>query len=230
MQKKILFILLIAVISMVTMGADKESKKQAKNQKIYEVKSKFFYSDDGGITYGDSRKEFKVGERVYMKLDIEITEKKGEGRNLFFFIGGGAAVGTGAGAVAGSFIPVLGNIIGAIGGATAGGIVGTVSYFATKPNLDVVECKLQIPNITSVDARYFDGSPITPIVDEFLGITTYPIKIKISGKKSEEITNSEWSFTFQFIPNAESEITMKLTFDDNIAEEYGMINTIIFVK
>lgn len=191
MQKKILFILLIAVISMVTMGADKESKKQAKNQKIYEVKSTFFYSDDGGITYGDSKKEFKVGERVYMKLDIDITEKKGEGRNLFFFIGGGAAVGAGAGAVAGSFIPVLGNIIGAIGGATAGGIVGTVSYFTTKPNLDVVECKLQIPNITSVDARYFDGIPITPIVDEFFGITTYPIKIKISGKKSEDITNLE---------------------------------------
>lgn len=53
------------------------------------------------------------------------------------------------------------------------------------------------------------------------------MKIGISYEKSEDITNS---FLFQFIPNKESEISMRLIFDDNIAEQYDRMNTLIFVK
>lgn len=176
MTKKILFILLIGIVSILSIQCSKESK-QAKNQKSYEAKSQFYYSDDAGRTYGNSRKEFKVGETVYMRINIEVSKKK---------------------------------------------------RFA--PSLDFVECQLILPNITSVDAKYYDGTVITPFIDEFSGITTYPLKIGISDKKSEDITNLEWSFTFQFIPNKESEISMKLIFDDNIAEQYDRINTIKFVK
>ena len=138
----------------------------------------------------------------------------------------GAAAGAGLGTV----IPVIGNIVGGIVGGIIGGVAVISSYFFTNQPLDFVNCELIIPNITSVDAKYYDGTIITPLVDEFDGITTYPIKIGISDKKSEDITNLEWSFTFQFIPNKESEISMKLIFDDNIAEQYDRINTIKFVK
>ena len=115
-----------------------------------------------------------------------------------------------------------------------GGIIGGVavvsSYFFTNQSLDFVNCDLIIPNITSVDAKYYDGTVITPLIDEVAGITTYPLKIGISDKKSEDITKLEWSFTFQFIPNKASEISVKLIFDDNIAEQYDRMNTIRFVK
>lgn len=245
MTKKIL-ILLVVVISIITIGA-KESK-QAKNQKSYETRASFYYSDDGGKTYTSGRKEFKVGETVYMKVVIEITEKKPA--NTVAYIGGGSGLGAGVGAVAGAAATVagVGAATGAAagaatgapfgplllatsaGGAVVGALVGLGLYFFAKPSLDFVECKLKIPNITSVDAKYYDGTVITPLKDEANGITTYPLKIKISDKKIENLKNSEEYFTFQFIPNKESEISVKLIFDDNIAEGYDRMNTIRFVK
>ena len=261
MTKKIL-ILLVVVISIITIGA-KESKQaknqrkhQAKNQKSYETRASFYYSDDGGKTYTSGRKEFKVGETVYMKVVIEITEKKPA--NTVAYIGGGSGLGAGVGAAAGAAATVAGagaatgSAAGAAtgaaagaaagapfgplllatsaGGAVVGALVGLGLYFFAKPSLDFVECELTIPNITSVDAKYYDGIVITPLKDEVNGITTYPLKIKISDKKIENIKNSEEYFTFQFIPNKESEITTTLIFDDNIAEGYDKINTIKFVK
>lgn len=180
MKKKILFILLIGIVSLISIqcSKDKKEKKQEKNQKNYEVKSQFFYSDDAGKTYGDSRKEFKVGETVYMKINIEAIFKKD---------------------------------------------------FIFSRSLDFVSCELIIPNITSVDAKYYDGTVITPFTDEISGATTYPLKIGIS-KNSKDDSKQEWSFTFQFIPNKESEISIRLIFDDNIAEQYDRMNTIKFVK
>lgn len=230
MTKKILFILLISIISIFSIQCSKESK-QAKNQKNYTVQSHFFYSSDAGETYGDSIKEFKVGKTVYMKVDIEVYNKKSTVFSIAGILGGvmtGAAAGAGLGTVIP--IPVINNIVGGVVGGIIGGVAVISSYFFTSQSLDFVECKLIIPNITSVDAKYYDGTIITPLVDEFDGITTYPIKIGISDKKSEDITNLEWSFTFQFIPNKESEISMRLIFDDNIAEQYDRMNTIKFVK
>lgn len=226
MTKKILFILFICIISILSIQCSKESK-QEKNQKSYTIQSHFFYSDDAGETYGDNRKEFKVGKTIYMKVDIEVYEKS---KNFWMYLGGGAAGGAGAGFVAGSFIPVIGNIVGAVGGTLLGAVSGTVVYFFNSPSLDFVECELIIPNITSVDAKYYDGTVISPLIDELAGITTYPLKIGISDKKNEDITNLEWSFTFQFIPNKESEISVKLIFDDNIPQQYDKISTIKFVK
>lgn len=253
MTKKIL-ILLVVVISIITIGA-KESKQaknqrkhQAKNQKSYETRASFYYSDDGGKTYTSGRKEFKVGETVYMKVVIEITEKKPA--NTVAYIGGGSGLGAGVGAAAGAAATVAGAgaatgaaagaaagapfgpllLATSAGGAVVGALVGLGLYFFAKPSLDFVECELTIPNITSVDAKYYDGIVITPLKDEVNGITTYPLKIKISDKKIENIKNSEEYFTFQFIPNKESEITTTLIFDDNIAEGYDKINTIKFVK
>lgn len=253
MTKKIL-ILLVVVISIITIGA-KESK-QAKNQKKYAVKSRFLYSDDEGRTYKSSRKEFKVGKSVYMKLYIEITEtEKGKAKETVGFWGrilAGAAAGVGVGAGAGSAagtvtIPVIGSIaggiVGAVGGGIIGGVAGGFSHFYTKPDLDFVNCELIIPNVTHVDAKYLDGTTITPKLDTFLNTTTYPIKITIGenspakaidvdeeNKSVGVIADNTQSFILEFMPNDEGYISIKLIFDDNIGEQYDKQNTVKFVK
>lgn len=229
MKKKILFILLIGIVSIMSIQCSKESK-QAKNKKSYEVKSYILYSDDAGITYKDNIKEFKVGKTVYMKVSIEITERNP--KNFLGYVGGGVVAGAGAGFAAGSLIPipVITIPVGVVIGTLVGGASGVGSYFISKPYLDFVECKLMIPNITSVDAKYYDGTAITPLIDGFAGITTYPLNVRVSAKKEENPLDIEWSYTFQFIPNKESEISVKLIFDDNIAEGYDRMNTIKFVK
>ena len=291
MKKKILFILLIGVVSLISIQCSKEKKenkqaeaqksdnveivndskekkKEAKNQKNYEVKTKFTYSDDGGKTYGDNKIEFKVGETVYMRLSIEVKEKKEE-VGIIAYIGGGAASGAAAGAAGGAAIgasvgPAAGATVGGtvaaaatagpgavpgaaagaaagaavgaptgavIGGAIgglAGGVAGGVAYFVKKTDLDFVSCELIIPNITSVDARYINGTKITSLKDEISGVTTYPFQIPISLEEKE--VKKQESLIFQFIPNKESEISVDLIFDDNIAEQYDRVNTIIFVK
>lgn len=233
MTKKILFILFIGIVSILSIQCSKESR-QIKNQKSYEVKSTFFYSDDAGRTYGNNRKEFKVGETVYMKMVIQINNKKEKSNWIFIFIIIGAIIG---GVICTIPFPVVGSILGAVGGGIvgtifaviclviAGGGLGAVSSIikdelTTKP-LDI-NGELIIPNITSVDANYIRGGRITPLPDELNGITTYPISMRDS--------TPEWIFEFQFIPNKESQIPVTLTFDDNIAEQYDKMDTIIFVK
>ena len=260
MKKKILFILLIGVVSLISIQCSKEKKekkqaeapksdkglisnikdgfeerKQAKNQKFYEVKTQFAYSDDAGKTYGNTRKEFKVGETVYMRLIIEIKEKKEEA-GIIAYIGGGAASGAAAGAgvgtAAGAAAAVVGAIPGAaIGGAiggAVGGVAGGVAYFSSKSSLDFIDGEIIIPNITSVDARYYDGNRITPRTDEISGAIIYPINIRTSLEEDELKEQQYW--IVQFIPNKESEISIELKFDDNIAEQYDRMNTIKFVK
>lgn len=232
MTKKILFILFIGIVSILSIQCSKESR-QARNQKSYEVKSTFFYSDDAGRTYGNSRKEFKVGETVYMKMVIQINNKKEKSNWIFVFIIIGAIIG---GVICTIPFPGVGSILGAVGGGITGAIfavialvigggLGAVSSIVkdeltTKP-LEI-NCELIIPNITSVDANYIRGGRITPLPDELNGITTYPISMRDS--------TPEWTFEFQFIPNKESKIPVTLIFDDNIAEQYDRMDTIIFVK
>lgn len=91
-------------------------------------------------------------------------------------------------------------------------------------DLDEINITLTIPSITSVDAKYYDGQPITPITDEILNITKYPFVI-IASK-----TSQEWPFTFQFIPNNPGEITMTLTFDEKVNNAYDKQNTVSFVN
>lgn len=177
-----------------------------------------------------------------MRINIEVNEKKEKSNWIFVFIIIGAIIG---GVICTIPFPVVGSILGAVGGGIvgtifavialviAGGALGAGSSIVkdelTKPSLDSINGELIIPNITSVDAKYYDGGNITPLVDEVTGITTYPLTIGISDKKSEGIKDDKY-FLFQFIPNRESEISVKLIFDDNIAERYDRMNTIKFVK
>lgn len=240
MKNKIIKILVCLFILIFTLQCSKEPEN-IRNQKAYEVKSKFYYSDDAGKTYGDSRKEFKVGETVYMKMNVEVQEKKEKSNWIWVFI----IIGGVLGAIVGTIpFPVVGSLIGALAGGTAtiiifavgsliGASIGAGASLAkdelTKPKLDFINCELIIPNITAVDSKYYDGTVITPLKDDMMNITTYPIKIGIS-KDVEDNSNQEYSFVFQFIPNAESEIPIKLIFDDNIAEQYDKISTIKFIK
>lgn len=113
MTKKILFILFIGIISILSIQCSKESR-QARNQKSYEVKSRFVYSHDAGRTYGDNIKEFKVGETVYMRINIEVNEKKEKSNWIFVFIIIGAIIGAIiAGAVSFGTLSLTGAGIGA---------------------------------------------------------------------------------------------------------------------
>lgn len=88
---------------------------------------------------------------------------------------------------------------------------------------ETVKIKLTIPNITAVDAKYYDGQPITPIYDSVRNVTTYEFTIVA-------IMNAqEWEFVFQFIPNTEAEVTMLLEFDGKVDSVYDKQNTVLFV-
>lgn len=86
-----------------------------------------------------------------------------------------------------------------------------------------VSLTLTIPSITAVDAKYYDGQPITPVPDEINNITSYTFTIIASNSASD------WNFVFQFIPNSPGEITIKLEFDDNVPSLYDKQNTVKFI-
>ena len=92
-----------------------------------------------------------------------------------------------------------------------------------KENPETVTMKLTIPCITSLDAKYYDGQPITPTYDPINNVTTYEFTITAA------MNAQEWEFVFQFIPNAEAEVTMVLEFDDKVGSMYDKQNTIKFV-
>ena len=89
---------------------------------------------------------------------------------------------------------------------------------------ETVKMKLTIPCITAVDAKYYDGQPITPVYDAVQNITTYEFTIIAA------LNAQEWDFVFQFIPNAEAEVTMLLEYDDKIDAIYDQQNTVKFIK
>ena len=90
--------------------------------------------------------------------------------------------------------------------------------------LETIKMKLTIPNITAVDAKYFDGQPITPTYDSVQNVTTYEFTITASSNAQD------WEFVFLFIPNADAEVTMNLEFDYKVDAHYDKQNTIKFVK
>lgn len=108
--------------------------------------------------------------------------------------------------------------------------VGETVYMKVKAKVtsdketpETIKIMLTIPNITALDAKYYDGQPITPTYDAVQNITTYEFTITAS------LNAQEWEFVFQFVPNAEAEVTMTLVFDDHVDPMYDKQNTIKFV-
>ena len=89
---------------------------------------------------------------------------------------------------------------------------------------ETIKIKLTIPNITSIDAKFYDGQPITPTYDAVQNVTTYEFTITAA------LNAQEWEFVFQFVPNAEAEVRMTLEFDDKVDSLYDKQNTVKFVK
>ena len=108
--------------------------------------------------------------------------------------------------------------------------VGETVYMKVKAKVtsnkeipETVKIMLTIPNITALDAKYYDGQPITPTYDAIQNITTYEFTITAA------LNAQEWEFVFQFIPNAEAEVSMTLVFDEHLDPMYDKQNTIKFV-
>ena len=108
--------------------------------------------------------------------------------------------------------------------------VGETVYMKVKAKVtsnkeipETVKIILTIPNITALDAKYYDGQPITPTYDAIQNITTYEFTITAA------LNAQEWEFVFQFIPNAEAEVSMTLVFDEHLDPMYDKQNTIKFV-
>lgn len=88
-------------------------------------------------------------------------------------------------------------------------------------NVNVV---LTVPCIDSVDANYMDGQIVTPTFDEANNVTKYEF-IAIASKDPVE-----QECVIQFIPNKVGEISVTLTFDDNVEPNYDKQSTLVFVK
>ena len=86
MRNKILFLILIIFISITSIQCSKK-------EDFYNVKTTFRYSSDAGKSYSDSRTEFKVGETVYMQMNVKIDEKKEKSNWWITFIIVGAFIG-----------------------------------------------------------------------------------------------------------------------------------------
>lgn len=99
-----------------------------------------------------------------------------------------------------------------------------VKVDSTSKNAEEVTVTLTIPSITAVDAKYYDGQPITPVPDEINNLTSYTFTVIASNN------SSEWNFVFQFIPNSPGEITITLEFDDNVPAIYDKQNTVKFIE
>ena len=108
--------------------------------------------------------------------------------------------------------------------------VGETVYMKVKAKVtsnietpEAITIKLTIPNITALDAKYYDGQPITPTYDAVQNVTVYEFTITAA------LNAQEWEFVFQFVPNAEAEIKMILEFDDKVESLYDKQNTVKFV-
>lgn len=66
--KRTLSALLVAALAMGSLTACGET--------TYSADSHFFYSSDKGHSYGDSTKEYAIGNTVYMKVKFKVTSDK----------------------------------------------------------------------------------------------------------------------------------------------------------
>ncbi len=99
-----------------------------------------------------------------------------------------------------------------------------VKVDSTSKKSNEVTLTLTIPSITAVDAKYYDGQPITPLPDEINNLTSYTFTVIASSN------SAEWNFIFQFIPNSPGEITINLEFDENVPALYDKQNTVKFIE
>lgn len=87
-----------------------------------------------------------------------------------------------------------------------------------------IKVSLEIPYVKDIESKYMDGQIITPNVDEVNSVTTYDFTVISDSKGSEQ------NFVFKFVPIKASDITLKLTFDDNVKPLYDKQNTVTFVN
>lgn len=209
-MKKKIFILLVVVISIITIGATKEEKKQAKNRKIYEAKTHFYFSNNGGRAYSDEIREFKVGDTVLMKVNIEIRKRE----NIFM-------------KVANFLKPSLEFVNCKI-------IIPYVTpidvKFTDRPNPEKSVIKVdEINGIMTCEAKI----GVTTTKKEKKVKSTKENESgnyqEVDEKKIADAENYEWTIAARFIPNQKTDITIRIIFDDNIDEAWDK-EVVIFAK
>ena len=68
-QKKVALLFAAILMTMLVTSCSKEPT-------TYSTKTQFYYSGDKGHTYGDGRKEYAVGETVYMKVVFQVKSNE----------------------------------------------------------------------------------------------------------------------------------------------------------
>lgn len=99
-----------------------------------------------------------------------------------------------------------------------------VQILSENETSETIKAVLTIPNITSVESKYYDGQPISCKPNAEKNAIDYEFTIPTSP------TNKEWEFTFQFIPSSSAEVSMTLVFDEKIDPSYDKQNTVKFVE
>lgn len=95
---------------------------------------------------------------------------------------------------------------------------------STGKSQDKIGVTLTIPYVQDVVSKYYDGQVITPEVDELNHTTTYNFTVIASNSATDS------KFIFKFIPTKATDITLTLTFDDNVDSIYDKQNTITFIE
>ena len=166
MKKVLSSILILVILATVATGLTSCGKPQ------YTAAAEFYYSADGGHTYGNMTKEYTVGTAVYMRVIVKVVNADHDS--------------------------------------------------TAKDNIGV---RLTIPDATGYDGKYLDGQIVTPQVDTVQNVTYYDFTVTAANSELAE----ELTFTFCFTPNAVSDATVTLVFDDNVDVKYDRQNTIKFV-
>jgi len=129
---------------------------------------KFYYSQDNGKSYGDSRRQLLVGTTAYMKIMLAIAE-----------------------------------------------------------NIDktmVVNVDIKIPNIKGIEATYNRGQNIPSKDDAVNNCVIYTASIVPA------LSPDTTEMVFKFVPLSEGDVSMSVTYDDNVLALYDYLETVSFVK
>lgn len=73
--KYIISLMLLLLTSMVLVGCGDDSN-DTENEVYYVAAADFFYSEDKGHSYGNGRKEYEIGETVYMMVKAKVTSNQ----------------------------------------------------------------------------------------------------------------------------------------------------------
>lgn len=166
MKKVLSSILVLVMIATLAMSLASCGETQ------YTAAAEFYYSADGGHTYGNMTKEYTVGTAVYMRVIVKVVNADSESMAK-----------------------------------------------------DDIGVRLTIPNATGYDGTYLDGQIVTPQLDTVHNVTYYDFTVTAANAALAE----ELTFTFCFTPNAVSDATVTLVFDDKVDVKYDRQNTIKFI-